>query len=378
MKRVITYLIPAVFLMMLSTSMVNDVGQIWSFDQTIENRNFAEEPKLKLDHLDAFPNAYDAFFKDWFSFRTPLLDWYHRYKFQFAKVSAHPDKTIIGNDSWYFISGAEHDTYMGKNDFSDEELDQFVSEWKHRDEVFRGLGVKQLLWVVLPTKHSVYPEFLKKKDRTFRDKRRTKMVIDHVKLALPSLIVDPLPDLLAAKESVKIYQKLDNHWNDVGGFIAAGLLVEAIRTQFPSVPKLKATDFSWKDTVYPNAFHRNALGIAELTETNQFAKSKQAMAMAVDTQRFSPPDWFMERSEFELNFAKTDTAGPRILVIRDSFGRSLIPFLKEQFGQSTFIFDAWKFGLNEDIVRTIQPDIVVYATLESNIGAIITKKKEKQ
>ena len=373
MKRLITYLLPAVFFLGLLVPLVNDVGQFWSFDPTTENRNFAKKPVLKLDHLDAFPDAYEAFFKDWFSFRTPLLDWYHHYKFRFAKVSAHPDKTIIGEGGWYFISGAEHDTYLGKNDFSEKELDQFVAEWQSRDEVFRRLGVKQLLWIIIPTKHSVYPEFLKKKDKTLTNHRRTQAVIDYLKPSFPNRIVDPLPNMLSAKDSIKIYQKLDNHWNDVGGFVAADLLVETVRKQFPSVPKLNADAFMWKDTVYPNAFHRNALGISELTETNQFATTFQELAVPVDIQRFSPPDWFMERSEFELNFAKTDTSGPRILVIRDSFGRSLIPFLKEQFGQSTFIFDAWKFGLNEDIVRTIKPDIVVYATLESNVGSIISK-----
>tara|TARA_Y100000385_G_scaffold291322_1_gene368588 strand:- start:3206 stop:3364 length:159 start_codon:yes stop_codon:yes gene_type:complete len=50
----------------------------------------------------------------------------------------------------------------------------------------------------------------------------------------------------------------------------------------------------------------------------------------------------------------------------------MMPFLREYFEESVFIFDAWQYKLNGDIIDRIKPDVVVYLTLDSNLEAVIT------
>jgi alginate O-acetyltransferase complex protein AlgJ len=50
---------------------------------------------------------------------------------------------------------------------------------------------------------------------------------------------------------------------------------------------------------------------------------------------------------------------PRLLIISDSFGAALFPFLSENFSRTVKIFDAWQYKLNEDIVNSEKPDAVV-------------------
>jgi hypothetical protein len=58
---------------------------------------------------------------------------------------------------------------------------------------------------------------------------------------------------------------------------------------------------------------------------------------------------------------------PRILIISDSFGEAIFPFISERFSRSVKIFDAWQFKLNEDIVANEKPDVVLVVVLESNL-----------
>jgi hypothetical protein len=48
-----------------------------------------------------------------------------------------------------------------------------------------------------------------------------------------------------------------------------------------------------------------------------------------------------------------------------------MPFLKEPFPESVFLFDAWQYKLNKPIIEKVKPDIVVFISLETNIDNII-------
>jgi hypothetical protein len=81
-----------------------------------------------------------------------------------------------------------------------------------------------------------------------------------------------------------------------------------------------------------------------------------------------PVEGFGYLSEYEKRFAnKKSKSGLRILIIRDSFGDHLVPFISEIFDESVFIFDGWRYELNDSIVEIVKPDIVIYLGLETHI-----------
>jgi hypothetical protein len=51
----------------------------------------------------------------------------------------------------------------------------------------------------------------------------------------------------------------------------------------------------------------------------------------------------------------------------------MMPFVREFFEESVFIFDAWQYKLNEAIIDKVNPDIVVFLTLDSNLEAVLGK-----
>ena len=55
----------------------------------------------------------------------------------------------------------------------------------------------------------------------------------------------------------------------------------------------------------------------------------------------------------------------------DSFGSYFIPFLSENFSHSTYLFDSWRYGLNDSIINIEKQDIVIYEIFESNLKNLL-------
>ena len=62
------------------------------------------------------------------------------------------------------------------------------------------------------------------------------------------------------------------------------------------------------------------------------------------------------------------------LLITESFGTHMFPFLSDQCSYTTKIFDKWEYKSNVDIVEKEAPDAIVIMILESNLKTLITSK----
>jgi hypothetical protein len=58
------------------------------------------------------------------------------------------------------------------------------------------------------------------------------------------------------------------------------------------------------------------------------------------------------------------------VVIRDSFGGYLIPYLSSWFRESVFLFDNWEYRANDTIIQQEKPDIVLLMVYEPHLRKI--------
>ena len=123
-----------------------------------------------------------------------------------------------------------------------------------------------------------------------------------------------------------------------------------------------------------SGIHYRVLGIEDLYEIDQSPVFENECAKEFKKYGFPPTKGFPYPWTYEKRYVnKEDTSGLRILVIRDSFGHQIIPFLKESFSESVFIFDAWQYKLNEQIIEVVKPDIVVFLTVETHLEKFIAE-----
>ena len=372
--QIFKYPLVIIFFTIILLPTINGTFSIREFERSDENRTFRDSIELDISNLDVFPGQYEEYLNDNFSFRRPLLDAYHNIKFKYFKVSPHSDKTIIGRQGWFYMAEKEVDIFGGKLSFPDDELEKFKQDWTLRKEYLDSSNIKYY-WVICPFKHNIYPEYLPFNVFRHHNSQRVDEVKAYLEESFPDMIIDPTPELLAAKDSEKVFYQLDNHWNLHAGYITSELLLSRIKQDFPEDEIADISKFNWRDTIIQNGIHYRVLGIEDLYEIDQIPVFENERAEVHEKYGFPPPKGFAYPWNYERRYInENDTSGLVILVIRDSFGNQIVPFMKEPFRESVFIFDAWRYKLNEAIIEVVKPDIVVFLTVETHLESLISDK----
>ncbi|MBL1281104.1 MAG: hypothetical protein COA33_012560 [Fluviicola sp.] len=370
------FFLPIAFLVLLILPFLNDGLHFSENERNKENRNFTDSITVNVNNLDVLPENIDNYVNDNFSFRRPLLDLFHYTKFAGFKVSPHPDKVIIGKNNWFFNAGKEVAIYSGTNQFSNTELNLFSKEWEGRMHYFDSLNI-QPYWIVAPFKHHVYSNQLPFYITQVKISS-TQQVIQEISSKYPKLIIDPTERLILERDKKKLFFQLDNHWTYQAGEIVSEMFLEKVKKDFPNASFGEFSTPIWKDTLTRSGNHYDDLGIADVSETVQLLVNKNFKAKEIHKYTFKGIENFAYGYDYVHTFENTaiDSNGLRILIIRDSYANALMPFINDAFKESVWIFDAWQYQLNAEIIEKIKPDIVLFISLETHIDAIIKKYAE--
>jgi len=334
-----------------------------------ENRQKAARPALDFRKLDAYPSAYEKYFTDHFSTRGYFLRYMSRLKFSLWNKSPKPDLVILGKENWLYNVDKELDEYNGKRNLDEAQLKLVLNEFLYRKEVLDSMGIDMVIGI-LPTKYTIYPEFLP--DLLYISGRQNAAagLISYIENNSDFQIFYPLELLDSLKRNSRVYYKNDNHWNDIGAYHVARALSGFISDTIPEIP---LADFCF-DTItrYGNLAYMS--GNAELFPEQAVMLSKcKNDAVPFKKNQYPPIAYFAYPDEYHLGFTTHNPSLPDALFIRDSYTNMMLPYLKNAFNQSTFIWDDWSYKFNLDIIRQEQPDVVVYLILESLIPNIVEK-----
>ena len=343
------------------------------FESADENRDFNPFPVFDPTYFEGFPEEFEAYFNDAFSFRAPLLDFHQYMKFKWFKISPYPDKVIIGNDGWLFNARKEAEILDGKLNFSEEQLAQFETEWDNRIRILDSLDIK-VLWYILPMKHYVYLDKMPFTVRVSKPKR-VKTLQERLNTSHPNLVHDPTQLLIHTKDSFDTYLKNDNHWNYRAGHSTSLDILQNIHRWYPNRDFSLPKNYTWEQNTFFGGCHAQVIGKPYAEELEWF--------VAVDSTKvreykrcFLPPADFPYPDDYEHSFINPDGNGLKILIIGDSFSHPLQKFLPEVFSETVFIFDSWQYDLNLDVILEVQPDIVLFESLETHIDHFIENKTE--
>lgn len=359
-----------VFVLLILSVSVNQVSNFISDIEYNENKKKADFPAFDINSLDPFPKQFEAFLSDNFSLRGRFLKVMGLVNLRIWKKTAKPNKLILGKEGWLFNVGKELNCYLEKTKLTNAELELFLNEFVKRHNVLSEQGIKMYL-VINPTKFSVYPEYLPDFIQRKGEAGITKQLVDYLHENSAVSIINPRNELLKLKNEHQLFYKGDNHWNNIGGFYAAKHIVNTI----DSNSGLELSDFCL-DTLSYKGNLANMTGVPD-----EFVDDKINLSLckgdAKKNFRFKhkvvpgfPYPW-----DYQKSYKSQNKELGNILVIRDSFGSALIPYIKNSFYHSTFIFDSWNYAFNYDIIEKEKPDIVVYMMLESLIPGFISKLK---
>jgi len=338
-----------------------------------ENRMLARRPKMKLTRPDDFPQAYEKFYNDHFFLRyelihlnTLVVDYY-----LFSR-SPIPLEVAFGANGWLFTTGREREIYDGRFNLPDDYVEAMRTELHGRALEYRKLGIKFYV-AVAPMKSEIYPEYLPAYYTRTEKPIFTERVLDLLGKDTLYHLIDLKAPLLEGKKSGEVFYRTDNHWNGQGAWDTYSFITGCMSRDFPSIKPLKRPEIAY----VPYRFSTGNL--ATLAGLQLFIKEFMYHPVVLhprsaESSKFGyrPPPLFGYPDEYEIVRTVPDNSLPRIVVIRDSFFAPMLDVFSENFRKSVYIFDAWKYGPNYDIVAHEKPDIVLLEIYGPNLSNLLS------
>ncbi len=202
-----------------------------------ENRTFARAPRFGDDPAELLPQRIDAYFGDYFGFRSTLVRLDSVLRYQWLGLSSK--RLVVGRDGWAFFAGDRvFENHMGLDPFTPAELAAWRSYLEQRQAAAAAKGARYL-FVVAPDKASVYPEMLPSSMRVEPGHSRLDQLLAYLRDSGSSAsVLDLRGALLAAKGEGLVYYPQDTHWNGRGYFAGYVATCNTLRRYFPQIRPL--------------------------------------------------------------------------------------------------------------------------------------------
>ncbi len=336
--------------------------------ENTENRQPTAKPDFDINHLDVFPSKFDKYYSDNFTIRQRLIKYFNQLNLVVFKKYPVPDQVVLGKSGWIFMGGNEVDSYRGKHRFEVNEMEQIRLELEFRKKYLEEKGCN-FYFLIAPVKSNIYSEVMPSSLYRLNNQSWGEQLIEYLNKKSIVKPIDVYNTLRQSKKYGNMYYKLDNHWNKKGAFFAANEVLKRINGDIPTVNILSYSDFIVKDSISHEGNLTSMLSNTKLFTDSVFEvvpkdgfKSAAYRNVGYSVLTGFPYPW-----QYEFVREMPDSKKPKILIISDSFGGNIYPYISESFSRSVKIFDSWQYKLNEDIVTSEKPDVVLLMVLESNI-----------
>ena len=342
----------ALFLVALS---LPGVGLIFKWRISTEQDEFrpmARFPQVNRNAASfaAFPKDFTAYFNDNFGFRQPLIQLQAFGKLKVLGLSSSA-LVIVGRDGWLFV--AKEYSATGAHivpGYTERQLRDWKTLLEGRRDWLAQRGIR-FVFTVLPRKETVYPEFLPESFKP-HDASRFDQLVEYMKRNSDVQIVDSRPGLFQAKAEHQVYFKTDTHWNFYGGLSGYQSLMRALGLPEDEIVKVTECEIGSK---------RMSGDLARLLGLGRYL-SEEAPALNVRDRKFR----FLEDATVPaierprgMSVAENENEKlPRLVVLGDSAGGGLVPFLPKNFSR-VVLFNQEITVIDPALIESERPTIVI-------------------
>jgi hypothetical protein len=302
---------------------------------------------------------------------TTALDIYSTTLYRLG-ISSNLNAARVGLDGWTFL-GNEHnenfDQATRKRVISDDEARQWAETLDDQRAWLKTKGIP-LLFVVGPMKASVYPEKLPHWAQAARVGKPS--AIDQFTRFSGDELLDVRPGLIREKATALTYSKLNSHWTDYGAYIAWQDVAKRLQRELPGfqaygiapVTRINHVNYGNEFDAMVNIHVPNAWDVPSLAEPTPVIEAQNAQGAWVSLGG-NPQTDVLDLPRHTRNPSANNHL--KALVLRDSMGNSLSPFLQgafaETFQEHHHFFPGSTLNL-PGLVEKYKPDVVIYVMTE--------------
>ncbi|MCF8459458.1 MAG: hypothetical protein K9G46_01940 [Flavobacteriales bacterium] len=306
---------------------------------------------------------FDRYFNDHYVLKYNLFDIYVHFVQGLLKTEPMPHRVINGDNDMMFCGNWHHQYVNASKGFLAYESNTVASVSNTIEEQSNWCAQHAIAYyfAVAPNKLTVYGENLPIEH--FGNPPLRELVKD--KLPPTINFIDYTATLLNHKAERQLYHNDDTHWNQVGAYFAYVQLMEAIQNQFPDVQIIASEEYTLDSIVgIQNDLVRQ---IRQHTPEYQYILQRNSAANCVELGKIYKPEEHNVFGALADGYEErySNKSRPlKIMVLRDSFGVSMVEYIRESFGESVFI---WSNTFDTTMIVNEKPDILVNMIVERHL-----------
>ena len=335
----------------MALCLIPSVGMLFfPTTQTTENKAMAAAPKVMTEEGSlnrAFFQDFESWFNEHIALRNPLVSADAKIQttlFQESNVSG----VISGTDGWLYYSSTLDD-YLGLNPMSDRELYNLAHNFSVVQDYVESRDMDFVL-TIPPNKNTLYGENMPYyKSYVVNPDHNAKRLAPY----LSQLNVNYLDlfTLFEAQEET-LYLLRDSHWNNKGACMAYNGIMDALALPHEDYAATEPTLVKNEN----GDLNKMLYSFYGPLEENYDYNLPQAYTYANEVESVED-GWIITENENQTG---------SLLMFRDSFGNTLIPFFSNAFG--TAYYSKGEPNMLETFVELYDPGCVVIQKVERNIA----------
>lgn len=218
-----------------------------------ENRLMVPKPRLfghqfDISELHRYPKRISEYLLDIFPYRLQITS--VLFDVQRDQFGRQGDRGIFGKGNWLFYNESDAGSragsitnYIGNGVTSEKAAAAYFERLERKRKFFADRGIRYY-FLIAPNKVTIHDEYLPDSLREARGKsfRETFMAYYRDRIrdeGIPDFVVDPTDALIARKAwKSPLYFAQDAHWNWEGRLVAARVLCDRLRRDFPGVGEM--------------------------------------------------------------------------------------------------------------------------------------------
>ncbi|MCQ2408716.1 MAG: hypothetical protein MJ065_09370 [Oscillospiraceae bacterium] len=334
----------------------------------IEKRDLTPLPSLTAEKggiNNDFSTQFESYTTDRLPLRAKLLSAAGYLKGELLHSPA--SNVICGDDGWLFFNDEKQD-YMNTNALSDRDVKAVAVTLSLIQEQIRANGGR-FTFVPMPNKSSIYGEYMPA-CYSKADENNLSRISDALRTAGVNFV--DMQQIMTEQKQLGLYHKRDTHWNYMGALIGYNAIMDSLGAAHQTYDGVKyVKKKNWRadldKLLYPSG--------GFLDEQYYFQIEYDPFRIVTPpgvTDPLAQLTVFMsDKEENDLRIAAQSLGTPqndKLYMVRDSFGRALLPFMIDNYKSSQF-------------VRTDTPDLtqaqngtdMIYEIVERNLRSIIGK-----
>jgi alginate O-acetyltransferase complex protein AlgJ len=322
-----------------------------------ENRKKVEFPPYRnMEEFGLFLKDFDLYFKDNFGMRSYLVKLELSLNYFLFKETPMKD-VIIGKEGWLYYDPKKNDgttmeDFYGIVNYTPEKLNLIQTKLHNLNEFLKSKNIR-FLFFITPNKNSIYSEYLptninsKKANFTRYDQIKDILVKEGIEtIDLKTIFFEK-----KNQEKRNLYYKTDSHWNYLGAYYGYKSILDKL--------KIHSNDYTFQETYHPGGDLASMLSIDYLMFEKDYISSTDILTQSECKTIYSKDSFYCLNNE--------NSQG--LVMYRDSFSIWLVPYLKQHFSRSVYLWGTANIDLS--LIVKEKADIVIIQIVERHLDNLL-------